>query len=289
MAITFRYFEGPEDIELQYVFWNKATAYLPYAWKPTLSPKLYLHQQEFHPKSRCFAYDGDRLVGYISFTGQGDFVSLGYPWVLPGYEGGLQDDLYDKVYHFAASDEYGGKVFAQRFRSQWAKQIEYFLSKGFAITNRSPIMGVELANFSLSDYLSDVDYKIEDGFQFEKWQAIHKKNESITPEQAGMMEQYYGSVAFDFSLEASKQDESIGYFGVTIRQDTGYSELVAVGLEKSSDQYFESMFNLVLVECKKRGAKTVSISKGSIPEKVITDLPIRQLTEEYMLMKQKQF
>lgn len=51
------------------------------------------------------AFEGERLVGYSSFTGLGDFVSLGYPWVLPGYEGGLRERLYEKVYIFAASPE----------------------------------------------------------------------------------------------------------------------------------------------------------------------------------------
>jgi hypothetical protein len=59
----------------------------------------------------------------MSFTGQGEFVSLGYPWVLPEYEGELQEELYDTVYGFAAGPEYGGRTFAQRFREPWTDQI----------------------------------------------------------------------------------------------------------------------------------------------------------------------
>ncbi|WP_221567398.1 hypothetical protein [Alkalihalobacillus sp. TS-13] len=67
------------DIGLQYRFWETVTAELPYAWKPIFSPKLFLYQKEFDPKSRCFAFDGDRLVSHMSFTGKGNFVSLANP------------------------------------------------------------------------------------------------------------------------------------------------------------------------------------------------------------------
>jgi hypothetical protein len=285
MSITFRHYVKPEDINLQYEFWQIVTKHLPYAWKPTLSPKLYQHQQEFHPKSRYFAYDDDKLVGYMSFTGQGDFVSLGYPWVLPEYEGSLQDQLYEQVYNFAASEAYGGKMFAQRFRSQWTKQIDYFLAKGFAITNRSPIVGVELNNINIQNQGVDFDYTIKDEFQFDNWVKIQHKNEAITSEQATMMGQYYSSVAFDFSLQAFRDDEQIGYFGVTIRADTGYAEILAVSIQKENVDTFTDMLHLILMECMKRGAKTVSVSKGSVPEEIITNSPLHILTEDVMVMK----
>ena len=86
MTVTLRNYRGPEDIHLQNAFWVQVTRDLPWCWKPTISPLLYAKGAQFDPRSRCFAFDGDRLVGYMSFTGQGEFVSLGYPWVLPGYE-----------------------------------------------------------------------------------------------------------------------------------------------------------------------------------------------------------
>ena len=85
MSITYKYFEGEKDLDVQYDFWRKTTSTLPFAWKPTMSPIIFKEQKEFDPRSRCFAYEGDDLIGYMSFTGKGDFVSLGYPWVLSGY------------------------------------------------------------------------------------------------------------------------------------------------------------------------------------------------------------
>jgi hypothetical protein len=106
-------------LHLQNAFWVQVTRDLPWCWKPTTSPTLFARGTQFDPRSRCFAFDDDRLVGYMSFTGHGDFVSLGYPWVLPGYEGELQEKLYDAVYCFAAGPEHGGRTFAQRLRQQW--------------------------------------------------------------------------------------------------------------------------------------------------------------------------
>ena len=139
MAISLRHYRGPEDLHLQQAFWVQATRTLPWCWKPTVSPVLYSKGPQFDPRSRCFAFDGDRLLGYCSFTGQGEFVSMGYPWVLPGYEGELQERLYDAVYEFAASREYGGRRFAQRFRQPWTAQITFFEQHGFVIGRSDPV------------------------------------------------------------------------------------------------------------------------------------------------------
>lgn len=112
VGITFRNYEGPQDLHRQQEFWVEATRQLPWCWKPTASPTLYSKGKQFDPRSRVFAFDNGRLIGYCSFTGQEEFVSLGYPWVLPGFEGGVQERLFDSVYGFAASKEYGGRVFA---------------------------------------------------------------------------------------------------------------------------------------------------------------------------------
>ena len=112
MTITYRFYEGSKDLQRQIDFWIKATNELPFAWKPTLSPNQFIEQQQFHPKSRCFAFDGDQIIGYMSFTGSSEFVSLGYPWVLSGYEGEVQDELYNRIYGFAVSEAFGAKMFA---------------------------------------------------------------------------------------------------------------------------------------------------------------------------------
>jgi hypothetical protein len=81
MTISLRNYRGPEDIQLQNAFWVQVARDLPWSWKPTISPLLYSQGAQFDARSRCFAFEEGRLIGYMSFTGQAEFVSLGYPWV----------------------------------------------------------------------------------------------------------------------------------------------------------------------------------------------------------------
>jgi len=277
MTITYRFYEGKKDLQRQIDFWIKCTELLPYAWKPTISPNLFIEHENFHPKSRCFAIDGNQMIGYMSFTGSKEFVSLGYPWVLPGYEGIIQDELYKRVYGFAESNEFGAKLFAQRFRSDWKKQIDFFLSKGFEVTRRSPILIKELNERNYAN-----ESKAKDVFQFDKWENIIKQNEVITEDQLSMMKEYYESVQFDFSISF----ENEGYFGVTIRKDTAYAEILAVSLKKDTTKFLD-MVNQVLKECENRGVKVVGIAESHLPNnESLKDLGFIVLTEDVMLMKQ---
>lgn len=290
MTITFRFYENSSDLELQYSFWNQMTKNLPFAWKPTLSPKLYESQAEFNKKSRVFAFENERLIGYMSFSGKGDFVSLGYPWVLPEFEGSVQDELFEKVLDFAKSDEYGGKVFAQRFRSQWDKQIDYFLSKGFQITNRSQIIGAKYPILLKSiQPIPDFSFEIKDNFLFEEWKNIKTKQQPLTNEQLSMLSEYYGSIEFDYALECKIADEPIAYFGVTIRADTDYSEILAVALDQKAIPYFYDLLTLVHNENIKRKVQTVTMSKSHLPKGVILEkLGFAALTEDVMMYMRKE-
>jgi hypothetical protein len=50
-----------------------------------------------------------------------------------------------------------------------------------------------------------------------------------------MMNEYYGSVDFDFSI--SFEDE--GYFGVTIRPDTNYAETLSRSCENKTTKFLD--------------------------------------------------
>ncbi|WLR46569.1 hypothetical protein LC065_13430 [Halobacillus litoralis] len=89
MNVTMRFYQGPEDMELQYDFWRKVTRDLPWAWKPTRSPLIFHEQPAFDPRSRCFVFDGEELVGHMGFSGSDEFISpgisMGARWVSRGY------------------------------------------------------------------------------------------------------------------------------------------------------------------------------------------------------------
>ena len=57
-----------------------------------------------------------------------------------------------------------------------------------------------------------------------------KKYDHATEEQLAMMKEYYGSVDFDFSVSFEEE----GYFGVTLRRDSGYVEIMAVAINPST-------------------------------------------------------
>lgn len=287
MAIKIRYYEKPEDLSLQYDFWTKMTENLPYAWKPTLSPKLFESQKEFNPKSRCFAFLDDQLVGYMSFSGKGDFVSLGYPWVLPEYEGSLQDELFSKVYEFASSDEYGGKVFAQRFRGQWEKQIKYFESKGFEVTNRPQIIGSHYPMLlkPLEETL-EFNYEFKDEFDFDLWKAVKSSQQRLTNDQIATLKEYYSSIEFDYALECKLDNQLIAYVGVTIRPDTAYSEILAPAFSKEATPYFYDIMTLLHNENIDRGVKTVTMGRSNLPKTILLEkVGFTNLTEDVMLFK----
>ena len=196
--------------------------------------------------------------------------------MLPGYEGEVQEELYRNVYGFAESEAFGGKMFAQRFRSDWTQQIDYFLSKGFEITRRTPIL---VSNFD--NVNAENDLIVENGFTFEKWERLVKKYDHPTEEQLAMMKEYYSSVDFDFSVSFEEE----GYFGVTLRRDTGYVEIVAVAINPYTKS-FSKMIETIMKECKSRGAKLISIAASHIPQNtLLNELGFTEQTEDVMLMK----
>ncbi|MGE6752932.1 hypothetical protein ACQKFO_05760 [Rossellomorea sp. NPDC071047] len=285
MSITYRNFQGEYDLALQYDFWRKITSTLPYAWKPTMSPILFKEQKEFDPRSRCFAYEGDDLIGYMSFTGRGDFVSLGYPWVLPGYEG-IQDELFERVYGFAVSDEYGGKILAQRFREQWENQILYFEAKGFEITNESKLIGRYLLNVETTDDI-EFSWKVSNEFRFEDWRSIMEENDEGNEAQIKMMKEYYSSVDFDFSIAFFIEEQMIGVMGITLREDTKYSEALSFGVLQEFKIHKGKMISVLMNEAWSRGAETITFHASDIPEEDIQkELGLSELTKDVMLVKE---
>ena len=266
MTVVLRNYQGPGDLSLQHTFWLQATHDLPWCWKPTVSPELYSVSPQFNPRSRCFAFDDDLLVGYMSFTGQGGFVSLGYPWVLPGYEGELQESLYDEVHGFAASSEYGGKIFAQRFRRQWTTQISFFTRHGFTEHRSEPIYALDLR----SGWKPHVPtrFRIE-LLQVFKWEEFSELAEIRCPVgQLRMSEIYFRSVNFDFAVKATQQGRPTAYLGFTIRSDTGFAELIAVAVDEEAVSVLDPCLAAAVEELRFRsafflGTKTLPMSKAS--------------------------
>jgi len=285
MTITFRNYRGPEDLDLQNAFWVQATRDLPWCWKPTLSPALYAQGAKFDPRSRCFAFAGDRLVGYMSFTGEGEFVSLGYPWVLPGYEGELQEQLYDAVYDFAASPEYGGKRFAQRFREQWTDQISFFERHGFRAESTGSIYALDLLPAADPQIWVSGEVEVQDKFCWDDFCQVSLGH--VTWEQLAVWKQYFETVDFDFAVKARHGASAAGTIGVAIRPDTRFAEMIVVAIAQKATDALVSCLSAAVRHARSRrakflGTKPISLD-GSVD--VLTHMGFKRVSEEFLFSK----
>jgi hypothetical protein len=241
----------------------------------------------------------------MSFTGQGDFVSLGYPWVLPGYEGELQQRLYDVVYGFAADPEYGGRTFAQRFRQQWAAQICLFERHGFAEQRSDPIYALDLRSTSaaqVSDTISfsgrDLPelalpagrYRAEIRREFE-WEQFRKLAAmDLSEEQLSLFKLYFQTVDFDFAVQATEQGGQGGlaaYLGFTLRSDTGFAKLIAVALNKAGTEVVGPCLAAAALELQSRNA--LFLGTKPIPAKgadeIIRAIGFKKVSAEVFVSK----
>lgn len=285
MAMTLRNYKSPEDLRLQQTFWLQATRELPWCWKPTVSPALYSKSPQFDARSRCFAFEGERLVGYGSFTGHEDFVSLGYPWVLPGYEGELQEQLYEKVYSFAASPEYGGRTFAQRFRKQWTAQIAFFERHGFAVESTDPIYALDVRAASIKNFQSEYEVTCQPQFCWDNFHILSQPR--LSSEQLSMWRQYFQTVDFDFSVKATLQDKMMAYLGFAVREDTGFAELIAVAQEPGARGVLPSCLVTGVSQLQLRNARFLGAKATPTNgmEEVLAQTGFEKVSEEILLFK----
>ena len=75
---------------------------------------------------------------------------------------------------------------------------------------------------------------------------------------------------------------------MTIRQDTGYDEILAVACHPTTHNFF-NMVEIIMLECKKRDVKFISISAAHVPLKdSLKGLGFTEQTEDVMMMKKSE-
>jgi hypothetical protein len=287
-SIEYRHFEDEEDIGLQYAFWTEITRNLPYAWKPTRSPSQFYDSGSFDPRSRYFAFDGNILVGYMSFTGAGEFVSLGYPWVKSGYEH-IRETLWDNVYEYAIGD-HGGRFLAQRFREQWEQQIEWFLGRGFERQYSNPIYGLDLSEKHRSEVAGNLSYltvRYPDVFDIGIFLDVVSKIKELSEEAIHNTRTYYETVQFDLVLSIDDHDSPVAYFGLPLREDTGFAEIVAQGLGLKDQSLFHFALDCIIEGLQGASASFLGIEteSGSEIENWIQDYGFSRVSADVMLAK----
>ncbi len=222
----------------------------------------------------------------MSFTGSGECVSLGYPWVLPGYEGELQERMFDRVYGFASGKSYGGKTFAQRFRSQWVKQIDFFSAKGFKITERIPIYGGSVHALLLPVYFG-AEIDIQSGFDFSGFAEVARRSSLYREQDLESLGDYLKAVQFDFSVSCYWKGRRVGYAGIAYRKDTRYGEIILPALEEGVQPgAFAVMFASTVQKLDDLGADVVSVNCDKLPVQTKPEiLGLRNVSESIMMMK----
>jgi hypothetical protein len=182
----------------------------------------------------------NELIGYMSFTGEGKFVSLGYPWVLPGYEGEVQERLWNQVYGFAVN-EHGANTVLQRFRKEWNDQIQFFLDHGLRFQYETPIYILELNEFQQNiDFNPAVEVEYDTDFNITEFVSLLREKIEFNKQAENNLRQYFAGVEFDLIVKVLEENRIICYSGITVRKDNHFSEVLAIAYDY---ERYEDMTN----------------------------------------------
>lgn len=264
--ITYRIYENPEDIEIQEKFWLEVTKFLPWPWKPNKTQEIFAKRENFDPRSKYFAFDGEKLVGYQSFVDGRDMIALGYPWVIiHPQKNEIQNNLWNHTLEVINRD-FPGVYLLQRFREQWTDHIQFFLDRGFQLDEQSPIYIHDIQksyNFLKNDKISLNSHSSLDQDLLKK---VLSTNKELSFEKINQKVKSALYLDYDICVYLEGDKGPISYTGTTIRRDVSYAEIAL--LEFNDTNYpinFCNEFSIkyMLVELSKIGIKNVSITVDS--------------------------
>ncbi|WP_299741162.1 hypothetical protein [uncultured Rossellomorea sp.] len=123
--------------------------------------------------------------------------------------------------------------------------------------------------------------------KFEDWRSIIEEKVEVNEAQIKMMEEYYSSVDFDFSIAFFYEEQMIGVMGITLREDTKYSEVLSFGVLQEFKTHKGKMICVLMNEARSRGAETITFHASDIPEKDIQkELGLSELTKDVKMVKE---
>jgi len=257
--IRYRNFQDIHDLELQRKFWLEVTRELPWAWKPNKTQLHFAQDPDFDPRTKIFAYDETELVGYISCIKRETFIPFGFPWVAKGYEGEVQEELFNRMFEYA-SGPLGGKSFLQRFREEWCTQIDFFKKKGFKLAFSYPIYIRDLSSTQLEISDSNLTQNILPSLPSDILVDLASKDPRYGKENLTELTSYYNDVDFDLILVLYDQDQAVSMAAVTSREDTNYSEMNLIVSDRKYPKATANILEHTLKELHKRNRKHVSIT-----------------------------
>ncbi|MGM0827369.1 MAG: hypothetical protein ACQEU4_04000 [Bacillota bacterium] len=105
--------------------------------------------------------------------------------------------------------------------------------------------------------------------------------------QIKMMEEYYSSVDFDFSIAFFNEEQMIGVMGITLREDTKYSEVLSFRILQEFKIHKGKMICVLMNEARSREAEAITFHAADIPEKDIqNELSLSEFTKDIMMVKE---
>ncbi|MCL6442529.1 MAG: hypothetical protein K6T83_03560 [Alicyclobacillus sp.] len=177
---------------------------------------------------------------------------------------------------------------------QWGIAVVWFVVGVKLIQTSRRIISDLAAKQTQTDIAScDTDGKravavhIVDSFSFDCFMDIAEQRPDFTEDDRNMLRDYYASVDFDFSVRMITES-SAAYFGVTVRKDTGFAEVIAGAMTSSSDEVFVPCMRAIAAKLRTFGVKHLGIYEFLAPSATsLVELGFRQRTNEVMLMKQR--
>ncbi len=257
--ITYRNYQEEEDLELQKSFWLEITKDLPWAWKPNKSQKNFAQSSNFDPRTKLFAFDAGKLVGYMSCIKREKFIPFGYPWVKKKYEGEVREELYRRTFRFA-SGPLNGTSFLQRFREEWKTQIEFFLEKGFTFAFGYPIYIRSLKTAEFDTSTSQFESKTVDTLPNNILFDLALKDVRFKKENLSELSSFYEDVDFDLITVLYDTNQPIAMSAVTSREDTAYSEMNLIVVDNDYTKATHDIIEVTLAKLQNLGRKYVSIT-----------------------------
>lgn len=118
----------PGDEKDQVAIYNEATADLP-KFKPATVEEIAkrYRARDFDPKTRLYAAESGRVVGYATFHTNG---RVSFPWCRKGSESAAEVLFQNVLEHVKGRGIHA--VFAA-YRSDWPAQKDFFLNQGFHV------------------------------------------------------------------------------------------------------------------------------------------------------------
>lgn len=190
------------------------------------------------------------------------FIPLGYPWIKEDLNDkkNIQEHMWNRMINIL-DENYPKKYFLQRFRSEWKKQIDFYLEKGFEISHEYPIFVCEIGNNNLEQHETGYNVIKDNGFNKENYSNVYKSiTNEIDEKQLNNELGFYDSLDFDFCLQLNDKNKPSSYIGTTIRQDIKYAEISMLKTNRENKNHVINSIKLLKGELKKLDVRYLSMT-----------------------------